>query len=176
MATATSTQRCEHRQHRQRQGDLPERLQGRCRLRSRWPDWPSDTVLVGSGTTQERAAGWITSLSVGNDIGFSGYVFNSEVDGGGLYTVRNRHFDPVWGRWISRDPSGYANSNSLYGYGWATRCGARTRLDLDSGATYWMDSLTLSRELQACSFDIGELILDHPLESAGSIGRICGAS
>lgn len=37
---------------------------------------------------------------------------------GGLYTVRFRHYDPVWGRWISRDPAGYADSMSLYGYGW----------------------------------------------------------
>lgn len=48
-------------------------------------------------------------------MGYCGYVMNQE---SGLYTVRFRHYEPVWGRWIERDPIGYADSMSLYGYGW----------------------------------------------------------
>jgi len=55
-------------------------------------------------------------LTTGNTIGFSGYVFNREIDAGGLYAVRFRYYDPVWGRWTSRDPAGYTDGMSLYGY------------------------------------------------------------
>jgi RHS repeat-associated protein len=34
----------------------------------------------------------------------------------GLYHVRHRVYDPVAGRWLQRDPIGYAGGNNLYGY------------------------------------------------------------
>lgn len=37
--------------------------------------------------------------------------------------MRFRHYDPVWGRWTSRDPAGYQDSMSLYGYGWGSPLG-----------------------------------------------------
>ncbi|MCC7389636.1 MAG: hypothetical protein IT431_12805 [Phycisphaerales bacterium] len=47
-------------------------------------------------------------------IGYDGYVFNAETK---LYTVRNRHYEPVAGRWMERDPIGYLDATSLYEYG-----------------------------------------------------------
>jgi len=58
--------------------------------------------------------GWISDPS-GPDlpIGYSGYVFNNE---SGLYTVRNRDYSPDLGRWVQRDPMGYADGMSVYQY------------------------------------------------------------
>lgn len=77
----------------------------------------TDTNMVSSGNfAAALPAGWISALGTGNGIGFSGYVFNVEIDAGGLYTARLRHYDPVWGRWISRDPLDYVDTMNLYGY------------------------------------------------------------
>lgn len=58
-----------------------------------------------------------------NPVGYCGYVFNAET---GLYTVRFRHYDPVWGRWLERDPAGYVDGMSLYEY---VRSAAATLVD-----------------------------------------------
>src|SRR5690606_2465735 len=53
----------------------------------------------------------------GNSVGYAGYIFNAEVPGGGgLYTVRYRHYDPGLGRWLERDPLGYVDGLSLFEY------------------------------------------------------------
>lgn len=49
-----------------------------------------------------------------NVIGWDGYVFNSEIDEDGLYTVRHRHYRPATGRFIERDPLEYVSSPSLF--------------------------------------------------------------
>lgn len=73
-----------------------------------------------TGSTYYKAAlpgGWIAPAGSAHTNGYCGYVFNQE---SGFYTVRFRHYDPVWGRWIERDPAGYMDSMSLYGYGWGS--------------------------------------------------------
>jgi RHS repeat-associated protein len=52
----------------------------------------------------------------GNSVGWCGYAINP---GTNLYTVRFRHYDPAPGisRWLERDPAGYMDGASLYGYG-----------------------------------------------------------
>lgn len=40
----------------------------------------------------------------GSPIGYDGYVFNAETK---LYTVRFRHYEPLLGRWLERDPLEY---------------------------------------------------------------------
>ncbi len=66
-----------------------------------------------SGAAASGGGGW-------NTIGYCGYVFNPEVPttggGGGLYTVRFRHYDAEIGRWLERDPLGYVDGMNLYGY------------------------------------------------------------
>jgi len=49
-----------------------------------------------------------------NNIRFCGYFFDNET---GLYTVRHRVYHPTLGRWLSRDPVGYADGMGLYEYG-----------------------------------------------------------
>ena len=49
-----------------------------------------------------------------NIVGYAGYIFNAEMHGAGLYTVRHRHYSPELGRWISRDPLGYVDGMGLY--------------------------------------------------------------
>lgn len=48
-----------------------------------------------------------------NATGFAGYHFDRE---SGLYQVRNRSYDTILGRFIERDPIGYADGMSLYEY------------------------------------------------------------
>ncbi len=56
------------------------------------------------------------SSGTDNIVGYAGYLFNAEIHGSGLYTVRHRHYSPELGRWISRDPIGYVDGMSLYEY------------------------------------------------------------
>jgi len=46
-----------------------------------------------------------------NEILYCGYRYDPET---GLYHVRNRIYDPLTGRWLQRDPIGYADGASLY--------------------------------------------------------------
>ncbi|EQD79982.1 RHS repeat-associated core domain protein, partial [mine drainage metagenome] len=48
-----------------------------------------------------------------NDIIFCGYRYDPESQ---LYYVRNRTYSPVLGRWLQRDPIGYAGGVNLYEY------------------------------------------------------------
>ncbi len=48
-----------------------------------------------------------------NEIIYCGYRFDSETQ---LYYVRNRTYNPVLGRWIQRDPIGYAGGINLHEY------------------------------------------------------------
>ena len=63
-------------------------------------------------TTRGRAA--LTTLAVGLcDVGHQGLHFNREF---GLYGNRARYYHPRVGRFVQRDPSGYADGMSLYQY------------------------------------------------------------
>ncbi len=66
---------------------------------------------VNSGTQPALVKGALSALD--SVIGFSGYVYNSEVE---LYTVRFRHYSVTLGRWLERDPLGYVDGSNLYGY------------------------------------------------------------
>ena len=48
-----------------------------------------------------------------NPFGYASYLHRPET---GHYLARNRHYDPVSGRWTSRDPIGYADGFNLYEY------------------------------------------------------------
>ena len=48
-----------------------------------------------------------------NDSIFCGYRYDPETQ---LYYVRNRTYNPVLGRWLQRDPIGYAGGINLYEY------------------------------------------------------------
>ncbi len=54
-----------------------------------------------------------SNTSCANEIIYCGYRFDSESQ---LYYVRNRTYNPALGRWIERDPIGYAGGINLYGY------------------------------------------------------------
>jgi RHS repeat-associated protein len=55
-----------------------------------------------------------TASAVGNEILYAGYRYDTETS---LYQVRNREYDPVQGRFLQRDPMGYAaGTMNLYGY------------------------------------------------------------
>ena len=48
-----------------------------------------------------------------NEIIFCGYRYDPESE---LYYIRNRTYNPVLGRWLQRDPVGYAGGMNLYEY------------------------------------------------------------
>ncbi|MGC9260544.1 MAG: RHS repeat-associated core domain-containing protein [Phycisphaerae bacterium] len=61
---------------------------------------------------------WFTNDDVqssygANDIIYCGYRFDPETE---LYYVRNRTYSPTLGRWLQRDPIGYAGGINLYEY------------------------------------------------------------
>jgi RHS repeat-associated protein len=51
-----------------------------------------------------------------NPIGYAGYVYLPDFGTLGHWLARHRIFDPVMGRWITRDPAGYVDGMSLYLY------------------------------------------------------------
>ena len=53
----------------------------------------------------------VSASTINNDLGFHGLEHDPET---GLVYVRNRHFDPELGRFISQDPLGYIDGPSLY--------------------------------------------------------------
>ncbi len=70
----------------------------------------------------ERSAG-------ANDLIYCGYRFDPETE---LYYVRNRTYSPVLGRWLQRDPIGYAGGINLYEY-----VGGRAVAAADPEGTLW---------------------------------------
>lgn len=54
-----------------------------------------------------------SSTGPDNVFGYDGYVFAPETQ---RYCVRFRWYDPVVGRWMERDPAGYVDGPSLFGY------------------------------------------------------------
>jgi RHS repeat-associated protein len=78
----------------------------------------ADLALLDHDTGGALPAGQLSAGASGTDniIGYAGYIFNTEIPGAGLYTVRHRHYAPGLGRWLSRDPIGYVDGMSLYEY------------------------------------------------------------
>jgi RHS repeat-associated protein len=63
------------------------------------------------GTTRDR--GELSSGAVGNTRGYAGYVRDTALP---LEHVRHRVYRSDLGRWTRRDPAGYVDGGSLYGY------------------------------------------------------------
>ncbi|MBC7834513.1 MAG: hypothetical protein H7Y88_05355, partial [Phycisphaerales bacterium] len=105
----------------------------------------ADCDINRSGTVDATDLGlWIakTALPAGeishlpdNSVGYDGYLFNKEFQ---VYTVRFRHYEPVLGRWLKRDPAGYVDGMSAYQF-----VGGRPTTSLDpmglEGQPIWDD-------------------------------------
>lgn len=79
----------------------------------------TDLSIMGTGYTAALGLGALSSGTVGNTIGWDGYVFSAEVpgaSGGGMYHVRFRWYEAGLGRWVERDPAGYVDGMGLYEY------------------------------------------------------------
>ena len=68
-------------------------------------------ILISAFGTGGAFEGQVSDL--GNTIGYSGYVYDKAVD---LYLARHRWHDARLGRWVSRDPLEYIDSENLYQY------------------------------------------------------------
>ncbi|MGB2801765.1 MAG: RHS repeat-associated core domain-containing protein, partial [Phycisphaerae bacterium] len=80
------------------------------------------TILNGADGTDPDVDGetvfeWDPDADGASDVDnrtlYAGYHLDTET---GLYHVRHRYYHPTLGRWISRDPIGYADGMSLYEY------------------------------------------------------------
>ncbi len=74
-----------------------------------------DGLISQTGDVPSQSMG-VNMPAPDNPIGYRGYVFNPEVSGGGLYTVRHRTYLPLLGRWNERDPAGFVDGGNLYEY------------------------------------------------------------
>ncbi|MBX3322116.1 MAG: hypothetical protein KF757_03915 [Phycisphaeraceae bacterium] len=75
-----------------------------------------DVQLVLADVTKDQVTGISDPETVANPIGYAGYVYISDFGAMGHWLARHRIFDPVMGRWITRDPAGYVDGMSLYLY------------------------------------------------------------
>lgn len=111
--------------------DFDVNFDGFVLLTSGDPDFDIITARSGAMGTA-LPGGWISDPSslVGpdNSIGYAGYVFNPERED---YTVRFRVYSPELGRWRTRDPIGFFDSNNSVEY-------------VQSQPTWWIDPLGLS--------------------------------
>jgi RHS repeat-associated protein len=55
----------------------------------------------------------LTATAHGNAVGYTGHWLDAE---SGLWEYRNRYYDPVLGRFLTRDPAGYRDGMNLYAY------------------------------------------------------------
>ena len=82
---------------------------------------------------------WFTDDDVQSDYGaneiiYCGYRFDPESQ---LYYVRNRTYNAVLGRWIQRDPIGYAGGINLYEYVGSGPAGASIEGEAVGELLYW---------------------------------------
>ncbi len=71
-------------------------------------------IFTGPGADNTWFTDDDTQSSYGaNDIIYCGYRYDAETEN---YYVRNRYYSPTLGRWLTRDPIGYAGGIKLYGY------------------------------------------------------------
>jgi RHS repeat-associated protein len=77
----------------------------------------ADKVLAGQGfppvNKTALAAGELSGLSIGNQIGFDGYTLNTESL---LNCIRTRDYDPMLSRWLDRDKMGIVDGINLFTY------------------------------------------------------------
>jgi RHS repeat-associated protein len=75
------------------------------------------TVLNGAADADESVNDWSADADDAsdwsNEVLYAGYRRDAE---SALYHVRNRSYHPTLGRWITRDPVGYASANNLVSY------------------------------------------------------------
>jgi len=101
-------------------------------------DGTIDTVDIGilsaHNTPAALPGSWLSDPSStsgpDNSIGYAGYVFNHERED---YTVRNRVYDAGLGRWMTRDPIGYAGGGNLLEYVWGMPLNLTDPLGLEPG-------------------------------------------
>ncbi len=80
-----------------------------------------------------------------NEILYAGYRLDGETN---LYHVRNRYHHPTLGRFISRDPEGYADGMSMYQYA----SSAPTNLTDPSGLDPYLDLWMMQRDLSSMMY------------------------
>lgn len=95
-------------------GDPNEDYAPDCDLdRSGTIDWTDYNMWIADGFKSALPSGWISDAAVGNTVGFCGYQYSAA---SGLYLARHRWYSPALGRFLERDPLGYAAGANLVEY------------------------------------------------------------
>lgn len=85
------------------------------------------------GETQEQRSDWAQHKGIQNPLRFQGQYHDHET---GLHYNRYRYYDPLVGRFISKDPIGYAGGLNLYVYA--------------PNPVFWIDPFGLSAVCKRC--------------------------
>ncbi len=75
-------------------------------------DW-FDYLADFNNAPAESGRGLLSTSALDNHLGFAGYFWDPNLR---MYHVRNRVFDPYRGKWLQRDPIGYAGGLNVYQY------------------------------------------------------------
>jgi RHS repeat-associated protein len=96
-----------------------------------------------------------------------GYVgqYRYYADATGLHYLKARYYDPVAGRFLSRDPIGYRGGLNLYGY-----VGSRPTTHVDPDGLKCRDAFN-SPEVQMCLWKLSVCMANNPIKKAIDLAR-----
>lgn len=98
----------------------------------------------------------LTESSIANPYYFTGRRLEKET---GYYYYRNRHYDPIHGRFLQRDPLGYIDGMGLYEYVKGRPNKMTDPLGLSSICPDYMDDLILALEIASLFNPLADLAL-----------------
>ncbi len=121
----------------------------------------------GEATITDDSGNTVTTSTIGNEYRFSSRRYDAAT---GLYYYRNRMYSPELGRFLQRDPVGYADSMNVYAYVgnnpvlWADPYG----LDKNTASPI----VHLNRERSATYLEaLSDAIANHDVQKAYDIGK-----
>jgi RHS repeat-associated protein len=115
-------------------------------------DGGDDSSIASADAGLALSAGLLSFASEDNVLGYCGNPFDEEVR---QYTVRHRVYEPTLGRWLQRDPIGFATGSNVYSYVNCTPITAADPmglLDLQGPPAMivsWIDRMSAADELVA---------------------------
>ena len=91
----------------------------------------------GNHEAEVASEGYVTLANL-NPFRYRGYYYDSETD---LYFLQTRYYDPVVGRFISRDSIEYADPETICGLNLYAYCGNNPMMNVDPTGTFILSAL-----------------------------------
>ncbi len=130
------------------------------------------TIANDEGPHAALATGLISDPSVDSQIGWDGYVFNAETR---QYLARNRTYDPIQGRWIERDPIGYADGMNTYLYCLSTPVICKDAMGLACTACVTFPGQAPNTDKDKCEASLGKLFGEGGNKKARCLRKLIDA-